>query len=155
MVISLSSEKYIPEKYITTADAFDSQGISEVQQKTITAEERKRYSDWTRQANDLIETELFPDSDVIPLEKGTQIFTYAKDACIHWITYKRRSWLGSINAKAAKEDYHSSIKLDKALLQRLPTAKTIPIQEAETTDFGRQYQIGFSQSQGFPTDLLY
>lgn len=155
MVISLSSEKYIPEKYITTADAFDSQGISETQQKTITAEERKRYADWTRQANDLIETELFPDSDVIPLEKDSQIFTYSKDAGIHWITYKRRSWLGSINAKDAKDDYNSSIKLAKQLLQRLPTDRTAPIQEAETTDFGKQYQIGFSQSQGYPTDLLY
>ncbi len=146
---------YIPEKYITTADAYDSVGITEEQQKTITAEERKRYQDWVRQANDRIETELFADSDVIPLEKGTPIFTYAKDAGIHWITYKRRSWLGSINAKDAKDDYNEVIKLAKTLLQKTPTARTIPIQIAETSNFGDQYQIGFSQSQGFPTSLLY
>jgi len=147
--------KYIPQKYITTADAFDSQGITEELQKTMPSEERKRYQDWVREANDRVETELFESSDVIPLEEGTTIFTYAKDAALNWVRYKQRNQIGSVNAKDSKNDYKESIVLAKKLLAMTPTERQAPIQEAETTKFNEQYQFGYSQNQGYPSDFLY
>jgi len=147
--------KYIPQKYITTADAFDSQGITEAIQKNMPSEERKRYQDWVREANDRVETELFEYSDVIPLEKGSRIFTYAKDASLDWVRYKQRNQIGSVNAKDSKDDYKENIVLAKKLLAKTPTERQVPIQEADTTDFNNQYQFGYSQTQGYPTDFLF
>jgi len=147
--------KYIPQKYITTADAFDSQGITEKLQKNMSSEERKRYQDWVREANDRVEIELFEYSDVIPLVEGTTIFTYAKDAALNWVRYKQRNRIGSSNAKDSKDDYKENIVLAKKLLARTPTERQAPIQEAETTDFNNQYQFGYSQTQGYPTEFLY
>jgi len=147
--------KYIPQKYITTADAFDSQGITEAIQKNMSSEERKRYQDWVREANDRVETELFESSDVIPLEQGTTIFTYAKDAALNWVRYKQRNQIGSINAKDSKDDYKENIALAKKLLAFTPTERQAPIQEEDHTEFGEQYQFGYSQTQGYPTDFLY
>ncbi len=131
------------------------QGITETIQKTMSAEERKEFQGWVRQANNLVETSLFEDSDVIPLENGTPIFAYAKDSANYWVTYKRRSKLGSINAKDAERDFDRSIKLAKILLKKTPTERNEPIQEPVTTDFGEQYQISYSQTQGYPPDFLY
>ncbi len=147
--------QYIPQKYISTADAFDSQGISEVLQKTMSSEERKRYSDWVREANNKVETNLFEYSDVIPLEEGTTIFTYAKDAAINWVRYKQRDRIGSPNAKNAKNDFKENISDARKLLEKTPTERQEPIQEAETTEFGEEYQPGYSQTQGYPEDLLF
>lgn len=147
--------KYIPQKYITTADAFDSQGITEAIQKNMSSEERKRYQDWVREANDKVETKLFEFSDVIPLEKGTRIFTYARDAAINWVRYKQRNQIGSVNAKDSKDDFNDNIKDARMLLAKTPTERQAPIQEADTTDFNNQYQFGYSQTQGYPTDFLF
>jgi len=147
--------KYIPQKYITTADAFDSQGITEAIQKNMPSEERKRYQDWVREANNKVETKLFEFSDVIPLEEGTTIFTYAKDAALNWVRYKQRNHIGSVNAKDSKDDFNDNIKDAQILLAKTPTEKQAPIQLAETTDFNNQYQFGYSQNQGYPSDFLY
>lgn len=147
--------KYIPQKYITTADAFDSQGISESIQKTMSSEERKRYQDWVREANDRVETELFESSDVIPLVEGTKVFTYAKDAALNWVRYKQRNNIGSPNAKDSKADYKDNIVLAKKVLAFTPTERQEPIQEPVTTDFNDQYQLGYSQTQGYPEELLF
>ncbi len=117
------SSQYIPQKYISTADALDSQGISEAIQKTMSAEERKRYSDWVREANNKVETNLFEFSDVIPLEKNTSIFTYAKDAALNWVRYKQRNRIGSPNAKDSKQDYQDNIDSAKKLLAKTPTKR--------------------------------
>lgn len=147
--------KYIPQKYITTADAFDSQGITEAIQKNMAAEERKRYQDYVREANDKVETKLFEFSDVIPLEQGTPIFTYARDAALNWVLYKQRNRIGSANAKDSKADFLDNIKDARRLLAMTPTERQEPIQEAETTKFGEEYQFGYSQTQGYPTDFLF
>lgn len=149
------STKYIPQKYIITADAFDSQGITETLQKTMSGEERKRYQDYVREANDKVETKLFEFSDVIPLVKGTPIFTYAKDAALNWVLYKQRNRIGSVNAKDSKEDFKENIEDAQRLLAMTPTERQIPIQESDTTDFNNEYQFGYSQTQGYPTDFLY
>ena len=149
------SSQYIPQKYINTADALDAQGISEEIQKTMSAEERKRYADWVREANNKVETNLFEYSDVIPLVKGTPIFTYSKDAALNWVRYKQRNRIGSPNAKDSKQDFKDNIDEAKKLLAKTPTKRQEPIQEPETTDFGDQYQLGYSQTQGYPPDLLF
>lgn len=146
--------KYIPEKYITTADAFDSVGITEALQKTITDEERKRYQEWVREANNKVEIGLFPDSDVIPITDA-KLLAYVKSAAIDWVTYKKRSWQGSANSKEALDDFKSNLEDAKTYLQRIPSERTAPIQEPVTTDFGDQYQIAYSQTQGYPPDFLY
>ena len=151
----MSAEQYIPEKYITTADAYDSQVISEELQKKLTGEEKKRFQQWVREANDKVETSLFPNSDVIPLEFGTTIYTYAKDAAINWVTWKKRDWTGSLNAKDAKSDFKENIALAKEVLKRTPTLREEPIQKADHTDSLLDYKIPYSQTQGYPPDILY
>lgn len=147
--------KYIPQKYIITADAFDSQGITEAIQKNMSGEERKRYQDYVREANDKVETKLFEFSDVIPLVAGTPIFTYARDAALNWVLYKQRNRIGSQNAKDSKADFNDNIKDAKRVLAMTPTERQEPIQEAETTNFNDEYQFGYSQTQGYPTDFLF
>ena len=151
----MSLAPYTPGKILTTADVFDLMGISEEKQKTIAAEEKKRYQTWVREANNLVETELFPDADTIPLTIGTTIFTYAKSAAYNWVLYKKRDFGGSRNAPAAKDDYKYNIRLAKQQLMRTPTKKDEPIQKAETTDSLADVIIPYSQTLGYPPDLLY
>ncbi len=149
------SEPYIPEKYISVPNAMDSLGISAALQKTITPEEKKRYQDWTRNANNRIEAELFPDGDAIPLVEGTKEYTFARSAGVHWVLYERRNYTGSDNAKDAKEDYEKDIELVKTYLKRLPSDKNAPIQLPEVTDSLENFIIPYSQTQGYPPDILY
>lgn len=151
----MSTAPYIPVKYIVTSDAFDHLGISEEKQKTISAEERKRYAGWVREANNLVESTLFPDSDVIPLTVGSKEYTFAKLAALNWVVYKKRDFAGSKNAPAAKADFHLNINLVKQLLARTPSKRTEPIQKAETTDSLKDLIIPYSQTLGYPPDLLY
>lgn len=151
----MSTPPYIPAKYITSSDAFDHLGISEEKQKTISAEERKRYAGWVREANDLVESGLFGASDVIPLAAGSKEFTFAKMAALNWVVYKKRDFAGSKNAPAARKDYHLNLEYCKHLLERIPTKRTEPIQKAETTDSLEDLIIPYSQTLGYPPDLLY
>jgi len=149
------AEPYIPEKYISVPNAMDSLGITAKLQKTITPEEKKRYQDWTRNANNRIEAALFPDGDDTPLVEGTKEYTYARSAGIHWVLYERRNYTGSKNAADAKEDYEADIKLVQEYLKRLPSKKNEPIQLAEVTDSLEDYILPYSQTQGYPPDILY
>jgi hypothetical protein len=151
----MSAEPYIPEKYISVPNAMDSLGITEALQKTITPEEKKRYQDWTRNANNAVEVELFPDSDAIPLVEGTPEYTYARSAAIHWVLYERRNYTGSRNAKDAKEDFNNDIEKVKQYLKRVPSDKNMPIQLADTTNSLDDYKIPYSQTQGYPPSILY
>lgn len=151
----MSTEAYIPEKYFTIDDAYDACGIEESDQANLTEAEKNRFERWTREGNDKIEVSLFPDSDSIPLVAGSQIFTYARDAGLNWVLYKKRTLTGSINAKEAKSDYQDNIKLAQTYLKRQPTDKNFPIQKAEHTDSLEDFLIPYSQSQGFPTETLY
>ena len=127
----MSLAPYIPRKYITTADVFDLMGISEEKQKTISAEERKRYATWVREANTNVETDLFGSSDVMPLTEGTTTYTYAKS------------------------DYLADIARAKKVLEQTPSKRTEPIQKALTTDSLEDLIIPYSQTLGYPPDLLY
>jgi len=151
----MSTSPYIPEKYLTTADAFKHFGITEEDQKSISAQERTRYQNWVRSANDLIETSLINYSDQLPLETGSQEFTYAKDAALSWVTYKKRDKEGAKNAGSAKSE--ALMYLDKIieLLKFRPTTRTVPIQIADVTDVVADYELGYSQTQGFPEEQLY
>lgn len=151
----MSVEEYIPEKYITTSEVFDHFGITEAKQQSMTEIERNRYRNWVRKANNRVETELFPDSDSIPLTFGDAIFTYARDAALDWVVYQKRDYAGSRNALSAKNDYDRDIKLAKSYLKRTPTKKNEPIQAPVTTDTLSDFIIPYSQTQGFPLDTLY
>ena len=146
---------YIPEKYLTTSEAFDHIGISEEKQKTISAEERKRYASWVREANSKVETELFPDFDVIPITANTPLFTYVRSAALNWVVYKKRDYSGSKNARDAKNDYDRDIKLAKTLVAMTPSKRDEPIQETQITDSLEELIIPYSQTLGYPPDLLY
>lgn len=146
---------YIPEKYLTTSEAFDHIGISEEKQKTISAEERKRYASWVREGNSKAETELFPDTDIIPIAKGTTLFTYIRSAVLNWVVYKKRDFSGSKNARDAKNDYDRDIKLAKKLVAMTPSKRDEPIQETQITDQLEDFIIPYSQTLGYPPDLLY
>ena len=151
----MSVAPYIPRKYITTADVFDLMGISEEKQKTISAEERKRYATWVREANTNVETDLFGSSDVMPLTEGSTTYTYAKSAAYNWVLYKKRDYSGSRNAPAAKSDYLADINRAKKVLEQTPSKRTEPIQKALTTDSLEDLIIPYSQTLGYPPDLLY
>ena len=150
-----SEESYIPEKYITIDDAFDFCGIADSDQANLTEEERNRFGAWVREANDKVEASLFPDADVIPLEQGTAIYTYAKDAALNWVLYKKRNLTGSTNAKESKQDYNESIRIAQTFLKRQPTSRNLPIQTPDHTDSLDDYVIPYSQTQGYPPDTLY
>jgi len=151
----MSTQPYIPEKYLTTSDAFKHFGITEEEQQNISAEERTRYQNWVRSANDLVETSLINYTDQIPLEVGSQEFTYAKDAALSWVVYKKRDKEGAKNASSAKSEALMYIDKIIELLKFKPTTRTIPIQTADVTDVVADYELGYSQTQGYPEDQLF
>lgn len=151
----MSTAPYIPEKYLSTADAFKHFGITEEDQKDISAEERTRYQNWVRSGNDLVETSLINFSEQIPLESGSQEFTYAKDAALAWVIYKKRDKEGAKNAGAAKSEALMYIDKIVQLLKFKPTTRTVPIQLADVTDIAADYEIPYSATQGYPPDQLY
>ncbi len=151
----MSTAPYIPEKYLTTPDAFKYFGITEEEQQNISAEERTRYQNWVRSANDLVETSLINYSEQIPLEVGSQEFTYAKDAALSWVVYKKRDKEGAKNASSAKSEALMYIDKIIELLKFKPTTRTQPIQIADVTDITEEYELGYSQTQGYPPEQLY
>ena len=152
----MSAEPYIPEKYISESNAYDSLGISIDAQKNLTQAEKKRFQDWVRNANTNVEISLFPDAEAIPLVEGDAIFTYARAAALHWVEYERRNYTGSANAKESKQKFEEDIQKCKELLKRTPTSRNTPIQAAEVTDsVGDNYKIPYSQTQGYPPNILY
>ncbi len=148
-------DQYTPLRYITVTEALDAVGVTKEQQKSISQADRDQYQSWTKEANTLIESSLFPDSDIIPLDEGSKEFTFAKQAAKQWVIYKKRDLVGSINAGAAKKDFELNIKLAKQYLKRVPTLKDEPIQKADVTDSLEDFIIPYSQTQGYPVDLLY
>jgi len=146
---------YDPEKYITTAEVFKDFGITEEDQKNISAEERSRYQNWTREGNNNVQTALTKFSDTAELEQGSEELTYARDAVLNWVRYKKRDKEGAKNANNARRDFLDKIQGIKDLLSSRPTLKQEPIQIAETTDSVSNYQLGYSQTQGYPEDQLF
>jgi len=153
--LSTQPDQYVPLKYITVTEALDAVGVTKEQQKTISQSDRDQYQSWTREANTLVESGLFPEANAIPLDEGSKEFTFAKQAAKQWVIYKKRDLVGSINAGAARKDYELNLKLAKQYLERLPTERTIPIQLADVTDSLENFEIPYSQTQGYPIDLLY
>lgn len=151
----MSLAPYTPQKVLTVSDVLDLLGFTEAQQQTISAEERNRYQTWVREANNNVETDLFLDADVIPLTEGSTIYTYAKSAAYNWVVYKKRDFAGSKNAPAAKDDYKTDINRAKRLLQMTPTKRDEPIQLPLTTDSLEDFIVPYSQTLGYPQDLLF
>jgi len=148
-------DQYTPLRYITVTEAFDAVGVTKEQQKSVSQADRDQYQSWTKEANTLVESSLFPDADIIPLAEGSKEFTFAKQAAKQWVIYKKRDLVGSINAGAAKKDFELNIKLAKQYLKRVPTLKDEPILLADVTDSLDAFEIPYSQTQGYPIDLLY
>lgn len=151
----MSVAAYTPQKIITVSDVLDLFGFTEAQQQTLSAEERNRYQTWVREANTNVETDLFLDSDVTPVTEGTPVHTYAKSAAYNWVVYKKRDFAGSKNANAAKDDYKTDINRAKRFLQMTPTKKGEPIQLPVTTDSLEDFIVPYSQTLGYPQDLLF
>jgi len=143
------------DKYITLADFLDRIGIKEADQDQLTTELRNRYQRFVDESNAAIEAELINLSATIPLKADSKELTYSQHAAMHWAIYLKRDFVGSRNAKNAKADYEKDINLLKELLKFEPTDRTIPIQIAETTDSLVDVIIPYSQTQGYPPELLY
>ena len=146
---------YEPQKYITPADVFDHLGISEAEQKKLADGNRKKYDSWIKEANSLVNTSLINYTQQIPLIENTEEFYYAQSAALNWVIYKKRDKEGSKNAYNAKADFEMNIKKIVELLKFKPTGRTAPPAMEIVTDFEGQYLLGFSQTQGYPPDLLF
>lgn len=150
----MSTPDYISEKYITVNDGLLHLGFTPTQIKVMLEPERTRYTNWVAEANNKVEADTFPFSDNTPLVKGTKEFTFCKSAALNWLIYKKRDLAGSKNAISAKNDYDRDIKAVKELIAKTPSKKMFPI-GTKTTDSTAEIIIPYSQTQGFPPDLLY
>lgn len=115
---------------------------------------KARFLNWIKEANNNVETDLFPNSDVIPLDPTSEVYSYAKSAALNWLVYKNRDLAGSKNASAAKKDYEDDIERAKQFLKKTPTNKTYPI-GVDRTDVLNTYLIPYSENGGWPQGFLY
>jgi len=150
----MSIADYVPEKYITLDDALKHFGWTQQQINDIDAETKQRYERWVREANNNVESFLFQFSDDIPLKEGTKELTYVKSAALNWVVYKKRDKDGSKNAGSAKADYTADLKMVANLIAKIPSDRYDPIHSI-TTDVTADIIIPYSQTQGYPPDLLY
>lgn len=150
----MSVADYVPEKYITLDDALKHFGWTQQQINDIDAQTKQRYERWVREANNNVESFLFQFSDDIPLKDGTKELTYVKSAALNWVVYKKRDKDGSKNAGSARKDYESDLKMVANLIAKTPSDRYDPIHTI-TTDVTADIIIPYSQTQGYPPDLLY
>lgn len=150
----MSTPPYKPQEFISIDEALQYVGYTETQAKQLNAQDRAQYLNWVRQANNLVETSLSNFVDVLPFEAGSKEITYAKQAALDWVMYKKRDMAGSLNARNAKSDHEGNIASMIKELQKRPTDRTYPI-GVERTNSLEDYMIPYSQTQGFPPDLLY
>lgn len=150
----MSTADYVPEKYITVDDALQHFGWTNQQINDIDEVTKERYLRWVREANNNVEGFLFQFSDVIPLADGSKELTYVKSAALNWVVYKKRDKDGSKNATSAKNDYLADLKMVANLISKEPSKRYDPI-ETITTDVTADIIVPYSQTQGYPPDLLY
>lgn len=150
----MSTPDYVPEKYITLDDALKHFGWSQQQINDIDEVTKGRYIRWVREANNIVEGFLFQFSDNIPLVDGSKELTFVKSAALNWIVYKKRDKDGSKNASAALKDHERDLKMVANLIAKTPSKRYNPI-ETITTDVTADIIIPYSQTQGYPPDLLY
>jgi len=145
---------YNAGRYITVIEGFAHLGYSPDDIATLDEVTRARFLNWIKEANNNVETDLFPQSDVIPLDPTSQVYSYAKSAALNWLIYKNRDLEGSKNASAAKKDYQDDIERAKQFLAKTPTDKMYPLGVAQT-DVLSTYLIPYSENGGWPTGFLY
>ncbi len=116
--------EYIPAKYITYQDALEHLGFTKVQVNTISEIEKQRYQNWTREANNLVESKLSQFGNTTPLAATSNEYTYAKSAALNWVVYKKRDKEGSQNARNAKEDHRHDLDELVKFLTGLRTDRT-------------------------------
>jgi len=150
----MSVADYVPEKYVTVDDALKHLGWTQQQINDIDAPTKSRYERWVREANNIVEGFLFQYSDAIPLKEGSKELTFIKSAALNWVVYKKRDKNGSKNASAAMKDHDRDLKMVETLLAKTPSKRYEPI-HAITTDSTRDIIPPYSQTQGYPPDLLY
>ena len=150
----MSVSDYVPEKYVTVDDALKHFGWSQQQINEIDATTKQRYDRWVREANNIVEGFLFQFSDVIPLADGSKELTFVKSAALNWIVYKKRDKDGSKNAPSALKDHERDLKMVSNLIAKTPSKRYDPI-AAITTDSTADIIVPYSQTQGYPPDLLY
>lgn len=150
----MSVADYVPEKYITLDDSLKHFGWTQQQINNIDSVTKQRYERWVREANNNVESFLFQYSDDIPLTDGSKELTYVKSAALNWVVYKKRDKDGSKNAGAAQKDYERDLKMVANLISKTPSDRYDPI-FAITTDSTLDIIVPYSQTQGYPPDLLY
>ena len=148
------TSNYIAERYITVDEALDFLGFTKTQQQTLNTPERARITQWVEESNSRGESDIAPYAESIPLIKGTVEYTNFKNFLLNFVVYKRRSFIGSPNAKEALDSYNSGIEITKEYLRKLPTSRTDPI-ATDQTDSLQDYLIPYSQTLGLPPDVLY
>lgn len=150
----MSIEDYVPEKYVTLDNALKHFGWSQQQINDIDAVTKQRYELWVREANNNVEGFLFQFSDDIPLLDGSKELTFVKSAALNWVVYKKRDKDGSKNAGAALKDHKRDLEMVANLIAKTPSDRYDPI-FAITTDSTADIIVPYSQTQGYPPDLLY
>lgn len=149
-----TADDYNSYRYVKFNDVLDVLGFSKTVQQSLTNEVRARYLAWTKEANNKVEALLFPFSDAIPLTPGSQAEAYARSAALNWVVYKKRDREGSRNAKSAQEDFDKDIAMCRELLKFTPTQRETPAL-TQTSDSLADFIIPYSQTMGYPPDLLY
>jgi len=105
-------------------DALDHLGWTKEQINTIDEVTKNRYSNWVREANNLVESTIFKVSDGTPLDADTKEFTYAISAALDWVVYKKRDKEGSQNARDARKDHEMNLQMITDYLTALRTDRT-------------------------------
>lgn len=145
---------YNSGRYVTVLEGFIQLGYTQDQIATMPEVTRARFLNWIKEVNNNIETDLFPNADVVPLDPTSQVYSYAKSAGLNWLVYKNRDLAGSKNASAAKKDYEDDIERARQFLKKTPTLKSYPI-GVDSTDVLSTYLIPYSENGGWPQGFLY
>lgn len=148
---SLLTDEYNAGSYLTLSEFLNYYGVTDASTQALNGAILTKYKDWVNNANRTVETAVYPFNDSIPIDKGSESFTYAKSMALHWAQYEKAADEGSPNAKTKKELW----TMDKEML--INTMKAQPQQTTTRTvvssDFKTDEIRPYSQTYGV-SDLL-
>lgn len=144
------TDEYEPLQYISLSSFLDFFGITEEDQEQLPRERINKFKQWVNDGNRKVEATLYPYTDVLPLNKLKEEFTYAKSLGFNYALWKKLITEGAENAPSQKQAWES----DRNDLIRLMQAQ--PQQSNVRTVISNDYKetfIPFSQSYGL-SDFL-
>ena len=142
---SLKIDEYQAGAYLSLTE-FLGRWLTDEQIQKLPGKKLTTYKDWVNNANRTVEIALYKYNDQMPLDKGSETFTYAKSMALHWAQYEKAADEGASNAKAKENLW----KMDKQhMLETMQAQPQKTTQRVVTSsDFTENEVDLYSQTYG-------